>query len=61
MSDVKMRPVVAAVWEYHHDEHGIWWKCTSCGKICRKNPREKRYCSRCGAEMKMEGDRESIH
>lgn len=56
MRDIKARPTEMAVWEYHHDEHGVWWRCSACGKLCRKNPREKNYCSHCGSAMKMEGD-----
>lgn len=52
MPDV--RPNNKAVWVYHHDEHGTWWGCAHCGKVCRKNPHDKRYCSRCGSEMRME-------
>ena len=41
-----------ATWEYYtNDERKARWKCSLCGKICRKDPREKRYCSNCGARM----------
>jgi len=45
---------VPAVWRYHNDEHGQWWDCQHCGKICRKNPHDKNYCSHCGSPMRME-------
>ena len=44
----------SAVWQYHNDEHGTWWGCSKCGKVCRKNPHEKRFCSRCGRVMTLE-------
>jgi hypothetical protein len=44
----------AAKWKYHNDEHGTWWGCTNCGKVCRRNPHEKLFCSRCGFSMSME-------
>lgn len=42
------------VWQYHNDEHGVWWGCSECGKILRRPPNDKRFCSRCGAEMTRE-------
>ena len=42
------------VWKYHNDEHGVWWGCSECGKILRRPPNDKRFCSRCGAEMERE-------
>ena len=50
----KLEAPVEAVWRYHNDEHGQWWDCSACGKICRKNPHEKLGCSRCRAKMRME-------
>lgn len=44
----------SGVWKYHNDEHGIWWNCSKCGKILRRPPNDKRFCSRCGAEMTRE-------
>ena len=42
-------------WLYYiNDEGRARWKCSECGKICKRNPREKLYCSRCGARLKME-------
>ena len=43
-----------AVWRYHNDQHGTWWDCSNCMKICRKNPHDKLYCSRCGFAMNLE-------
>ena len=41
-------------WLYYvNDEGKARWKCSICGKICHKHPYEKRYCSKCGAKMKM--------
>lgn len=39
---------------YRNDEGKPRWKCSICGKIVRRLPYEKLYCSRCGAKMKME-------
>ena len=42
-------------WQYYtNDEGKARWKCSECGKVCRRDPREKRYCSACGCEMGME-------
>ena len=44
-----------AVWVYYlNDEGKARWKCSACGKVCRRNPHEKHYCSSCGAKMRME-------
>ena len=44
-----------AVWEYYtNDEGRARWKCSACGKIIRHGANEKRFCSACGAEMRME-------
>ena len=45
---------VPAKWRYHNDEHGQWWDCEHCQKICRKNPHDKLFCSNCGSPMSME-------
>lgn len=40
------------VWVYYtNDEGKPRWKCSECGKICRRDPIEKRFCSHCGSEM----------
>ena len=37
-------------WIYYvNDEGKARWKCIECGKICRRDPRDKRYCSNCGS------------
>lgn len=42
-------------WKYYvNDEGKARWRCSLCGKLCHKNPAEKRYCSDCGARMTME-------
>lgn len=42
-------------WVYYmNDEGKARWKCDQCGKICRRNPHDKIYCSNCGAKMSME-------
>lgn len=42
-------------WKYYRNEEGkARWKCDQCGKICKRIPTEKLYCSKCGARMKME-------
>ena len=39
-------------WVYYiNDEGKARWKCSECGKICRKRPDMKNYCSNCGAKM----------
>ena len=44
-----------ATWVYYvNEEHKARWKCSACGKICRKDPREKFFCSNCGAKMERE-------
>ena len=37
-------------WIYYvNDEGKARWKCSLCGKICRRDPRDKMYCSNCGS------------
>lgn len=44
-----------AVWRYYiNDEGKARWRCSQCGKLCRRHPNDKRYCSNCGAKMRME-------
>lgn len=44
-----------AVWQYYtNDEGRARWKCSACGKICRRDPRDKKFCSACGSPMRME-------
>lgn len=48
-------PIVNAVWVYYtNDEGRARWHCSNCGKLCRRNPRDKKRCSICGAHMRME-------
>lgn len=45
-----------AVWKYYlNDEGKARWRCSYCGKVCHRNPHDKRYCSICGKAMRMEG------
>lgn len=38
------------VWKYYtNDEGKARWKCSICGKICRRDPADKLYCSNCGS------------
>ena len=44
-----------ATWEYYRNDEGkARWRCTSCGKVVRRNPHDKKYCSCCSRPMKME-------
>lgn len=44
-----------ATWEYYRNEEGkARWKCSSCGKIVRRNPHDKHFCSNCSKPMTME-------
>ena len=44
-----------AKWVYYtNDEGKARWKCDKCGKICKRRPTDKHYCSWCGAKMEME-------
>ena len=37
-------------WVYYtNDENKPRWKCSNCGKICRRDPYDKNYCSKCGS------------
>lgn len=50
-----MEPIVRAKWtHYRNDEGKARWKCGNCGKICHRNPHDKKRCSVCGAHMEME-------
>ena len=38
------------LWVYYvNDEGRPRWKCSECGKIVKRDPYEKLYCSRCGS------------
>lgn len=42
-------------WVYYvNDEGKPRWKCSECGKLCKRIPTDKIYCSQCGAKMRME-------
>ena len=50
-----MEPIVHGVWEYYQNDEGkARWRCSNCGKLCRRNPHDKKRCSSCGAHMKCE-------
>ena len=43
------------VWKYYtNDEGKVRWKCSICGKICRRDPADKLYCSHCGSRNQKE-------
>lgn len=45
-----------ATWRYYlNDEGKARWRCSNCGKLCRRNPHDKKYCSNCGSRVEMEG------
>lgn len=51
----KLEVPVYAKWRYDtDDENRPRWKCSHCGKICHKNPYDKKCCSVCGSRMRME-------
>lgn len=53
--DMIEKEATFAVWVYYLNDDGkARWRCSACGKICRRNPHEKHYCSCCGAKMRME-------
>ena len=42
-------------WIYYVNEEGrARWKCSECGKVCRRNPHDKPFCSTCGKRLIME-------
>lgn len=50
-----MKEARFATWTYYtNDEGKPRWRCSACGKICKRNPHYKQYCSTCGSKMKME-------
>lgn len=43
------------VWEYcPDDENRARWRCKNCGKIVRRDPAGKLYCSICGMRARKE-------
>lgn len=50
-----MVPEDKAKWVYYvNDEGRARWRCSRCGKICRRDPNDKKWCSGCGARMEKE-------
>lgn len=42
-------------WVYYtNDEGKARWKCSECGKIVKRLPNDKFYCSHCGAKLRLE-------
>lgn len=39
---------------YRNDEGEARWKCSECGKIVKRLPSDKFYCSRCGVKLRLE-------
>ena len=39
---------------YRNDEGKARWKCSECGKIVKRLPSDKFYCSRCGVKLRLE-------
>lgn len=51
----KLEVPIEAKWHYYNNEEGkARWRCTNCGRICKRHPHDKRRCSTCGARMTME-------
>jgi len=51
----KLEAPVEAVWHYYtNDEGRPRWRCSNCGKVCRRNPHDKKRCSECAGHMNME-------
>ena len=48
-------PIVNAEWRYYvNDEGKARWRCSKCGKLCRRDPHDKKRCSSCGAHTTKE-------
>lgn len=51
----KLEVPIEAKWHYYiNDEGRARWKCTNCGRLCKKNPYDKRRCASCGAHTTLE-------
>lgn len=51
----KMEVPIEAKWHYYtNDEGKPRWRCTNCGRICKRNPYDKQRCSTCGAHTTLE-------
>ena len=49
------KEAVFGKWIYYtNDEGKARWKCSVCGKICRRDPADKLYCSHCGSRNSKE-------
>jgi Zn finger protein HypA/HybF involved in hydrogenase expression len=54
MSEI-LKKAVFGTWVYYlNDEGKARWKCSECGKVCRRNPHDKLYCSTCGSRNHLE-------
>ena len=50
-----VEPVVDGIWIYYtNDEGKARWRCSNCGRVCKRDPNDKKRCSSCGAHMKKE-------
>lgn len=50
-----MKEATFGKWVYYtNDENKARWKCSECGKICRRDPADKLYCSHCGSRNQKE-------
>lgn len=50
-----MKQAVFGTWVYYVNDDGkARWKCSICGKVCRRNPHDKLYCSTCGSRNHLE-------
>ena len=55
MPTIEAEPVTNAVWHYYtNDEGKARWRCSKCGKLCKRDPHDKKRCSNCGAHMRKE-------
>ena len=55
LPEVDAEPVIHAVWQYYtNDEGKARWRCSNCGRICKRDPNDKKRCSTCGAHMRKE-------
>ena len=51
----KLEAPVDAEWHYYtNDEGKPRWKCTHCGRLCKRRPTDKPRCASCGAHMRFE-------
>lgn len=51
----KLDVPIEAEWHYYMNEEGkARWRCTNCGRVCKRNPYDKQRCSTCGAHTRLE-------